>query len=325
MSVPLVKLPSLDLLKGFVAIGRRMSVTRAADDLCLTQSAMSKQIKALEDVLGVRLLVRGHRSIGFTEEGLRLFQSANSAVQQVQDAMGALGAQRSARPVTITASIGATALWLMPRLTRLQARHPGIDVRVAASNTVFDLAAEGIDLAIRYCRDADAPARSELLFRETIAPVANPALRVAHWGSAEGLAAQVLLEYDDRRPWLQWNHWLRGLGLADAAPQGMLRYNQYDLVIQAALAGQGVALGRLELLASMLRERKLVVLGAPQTVAPTAHGYWLVPSEARPRRNVEVVADFIREEARDGLAAGLAPVAQPLESFAAGLAPATPG
>jgi DNA-binding transcriptional LysR family regulator len=307
MSVPLVKLPSLDLLKGFVAIGRRMSVTRAADDLCLTQSAMSKQIKALEDVLGVRLLVRGHRSIAFTEEGQRLFQSANSAVQQVQDAIGALGTQRSARPVTITASIGVTALWLMPRLTRLQALHPGIDVRVAASNAVFDLAAEGIDLAIRYCREADAPASAELLFNETLAPVANPALRVRRWGTAEGLAEQVLLEYDDRRPWLQWSHWLRGVGLGDAAPRGMLRYNQYDLVIQAALAGQGVALGRLELLAPMLREGKLVQLDAPAAAAASRLGYWLVPAESRPRRNVAVVADFLREEARESLAAGVVP------------------
>lgn len=90
MSLPLVRLPSLDLVRGFVAVGRRMSITLAAQDLCLTQSAVSRQIHALEESLGMKLLVRGHRSIAFTPEGERLFRSADGAIQQLQDVIGEL-------------------------------------------------------------------------------------------------------------------------------------------------------------------------------------------------------------------------------------------
>ncbi len=99
MSTPLVRLASLDLLRGFVAVGRRMSITLAADDLCLTQSAVSRQVSVLEETLGVKLLVRGHRSIAFTPEGERLFRSADSAVQQLQDAIGAIRVAAERRPV----------------------------------------------------------------------------------------------------------------------------------------------------------------------------------------------------------------------------------
>ena len=112
MSAPLVRLPSLDLVRGFVAVGRRMSITLAAQDLCVTQSAVSRQIHALEEALGIKLLVRGHRSIAFTPEGERLFRSADSAVQQLQDVVGELKGPTGRRMVTITSTMGLTGLWL---------------------------------------------------------------------------------------------------------------------------------------------------------------------------------------------------------------------
>ena len=144
MSTPLVKLPSLDFLRGFVAVGRRMSITLAAADLCLAQSAVSRQIAALEDALGVRLFTRGHRAIGFTAEGERLFRVADLALQQLQDTCALLAGATERRPVTITASIGVAGLWILPRLGRFQARHPQIDVRVAATNKVLDMRAEPV-------------------------------------------------------------------------------------------------------------------------------------------------------------------------------------
>src|SRR5437660_1631685 len=106
MSIPLVRLSPIDLIRGFVAVGRRMSITLASEDLCLTQSAVSRQIHALEEQLGVKLLVRRHRSLLFTAEGERLFRIADGAVQQLQDVMGAIGGTTVRRPVTVTASIG---------------------------------------------------------------------------------------------------------------------------------------------------------------------------------------------------------------------------
>src|ERR1700761_7283863 len=176
MSVTLGQLASLDLVRGFVAVGRRMSITLAARDLCLTQSAVSRQVHALEAQLGVPLLLRGYRSIAFTPEGERLFRSADGALQQLQDVMGDIGTHGAQRPVTLSASIGFTGLWLLPRLSHFQQAHPGVDLRVSASDRVADLRNDGIDLAIRYASAAAAPEGALRLFGESIAPVAHPSL-----------------------------------------------------------------------------------------------------------------------------------------------------
>lgn len=300
MSVPLVRLAPLDLVRGFVAVGRRMSITLAAADLCLTQSAVSRQVQALEEMLGVKLLIRGHRSIAFTAEGERLFRSADSAVQQLQDVVGALTAADERRPVTLTASIGVTGLWLLPRLSRFQQLHPDIDLRVAANNRRADLRAEGIDLAIRYGPASTAPGGAIRLFGESRAPVAHPSLGLTLLDSAELVRRHVLLEFDDppiHRPWLHWADWLHAHGLAQARPKGVLRFNQYDQIIHAAVAGQGIALGRLELLGPLLADRRLVTLAPPEHPPATENAYWLISAALAPRPEVAHVVDWIRAEA----------------------------
>jgi DNA-binding transcriptional LysR family regulator len=287
-------MPSLDLIKGFVAVGRRMSITQAADDLCLTQSAISKQVRALEEAMGVRLFHRGYRSVSFTDDGQRLFRSANAAMQQLQDLLGTFST-RGKRPVTITASIGVAGLWLLPRLGDFQRRHPDIDVRVAASNAMLDLGSDEIDLAIRYCAEKQAPAGALKLFDDTIAPVAGAGLRVRTLDSAQALGQQVLLEFDDvRRPWLQWGDWLAARKLRTADAKGILRFNQYDQVIQAALGGQGVALGRLELIAPMIEDGRLVLLDGGSGARST-FSYWLIQADSG-RREVRAVVDWIMAE-----------------------------
>jgi DNA-binding transcriptional LysR family regulator len=298
MSLPLFRLPPLDLLRGFVAVGRRMSITLAAHDLCLTQSAVSRQVNALEERLGVKLLVRGYRSIAFTPEGERLFRSADGALQQLQDVAGEMQARGAARPVMLSASIGVTGLWLLPRLSRLQALHPGLDLRVSASNRVADLRHEGIDLAIRYTTPSSAPAGAVRLFGESIAPVAHPALGREAWRSARAIARVALLEFEDpAHPWLQWGDWLAARGWGSARPRGVLHFNQYDQVIQAALAGQGVALGRLELIRPLLEDGRLVTLAPSQPRGETEHAYWLVRASEHPREEVRRVADWLCAEA----------------------------
>ena len=298
MSLPLVRLSALDLIRGFVAVGRRMSITRAAQDLCLTQSAVSRQIHALEDQLGVQLLVRGHRSIAFTAEGERLFRSADGAVQQLQDVLGEIRAQGATRPVMLSASIGVTGLWLLPRLSRFQALHPGVDLRVSANNQVADLRHDGIDLAIRYTAPASAPESAARLFGESLVPVAHPGLGLKSLGSAKTLSRVSLLEFDDpMHPWLQWSDWLAARGWADSKPRGVLHFNQYDQVIQAALAGQGVALGRLALVQPLLDEQRLVALTPIDSQPRLAHAYWLIRADREPRAAVRQVAQWIEAEA----------------------------
>lgn len=291
MPVPLVRLFSLDLLKAFVAVGRRMSMTAAADDLCLTQSAISRQILAFEDQLGAKLFVRRQRGVEFTAEGERLFRAADHAVQLLQDIAGEISPGEVGRAVTVTASIGVTGLWLLPRLGGLQQLYPKLDVRLSANNHLSDLRADGIDLAIRYCKDSSAPLGAVRLFGESVAPVGHHSLQ------AGPLSSQPLIEFDDPRPWLQWRNWLDAEGWTKAQQRGVLRFNQYDQVIQAALAGQGVALGRLELVHSLVGSQQLAVLQTPRPSERSPNSYWLIQADESPRADVARVADWIRSEA----------------------------
>jgi LysR family glycine cleavage system transcriptional activator len=294
MSAPLPRLFSLDLIRGFVAVGRRMSITLAADDLCVTQSAVSRQIRTLEDMLGAKLLTRGHRSIAFTPEGDRLFRSANSAIQQLQDAVREISVNSARQPVTITSTIGIAGLWLLPRLRRFQQDHPDVDVRISATDRVEDLRGEGIDLAIRYCTRETASEGAVRLFGETVAPVAHPALAFAALDSPDILERHCLLEFDNPHfPWLRWQEWLASQGWGAIKPKSTLRFNQYDQVISAAIAGQGIALGRLKLLCAMLSDGRLRELTGLRAGPATTHAYWLIQARATPRPDVLTTARWI--------------------------------
>lgn len=292
MSVPLVRLFSLDLLKTFVAVGRRASITQAADDLCLTQSAVSRQVQALEEQVGARLFVRKQRGVAFTPDGERLFHAADRAIQQLQDIAAEIPAGQPGRAVTITSSIGITGLWLLPRLPHLQERHPRIEVRLAAGNKVSDLRADGIDIAVRYARGAAVPPDAIRLFDETLAPVAHP--RVVEALAAGGTCP--LLEYDDTRPWLQWRHWVDDARWSGERLQ-MLHFNHYDQVIQAAVAGQGLAIGRMELLQTQIDSGQLAVADVPCKPVQSPNATWLIVAEPGPRDEVRQVAEWIQLEA----------------------------
>jgi DNA-binding transcriptional LysR family regulator len=290
-------MPSLDQLKGFVAVGRRMSITLAAEDLCITQSAMSKQVRALEDMLGKRLLERGYRCVRLTPDGERLFRIANGSVQQLQDALGTFSMPVKV-PVTITSTVGFASLWLLPRLRDFQRRHPGIDVRIAACNAVLQLVPGETDLAVRYCASDRAPRGATRLFGETIAAVASPSLGDRSLRTARDLREEVLLEYDDKAYWLRWADWLGVRGLHPSQARGILRFNHYDLAIHAALAGQGIALGRLELLQPMIDQGRLKIVDRLDLQHDADRAHWLVQANAEPSPEVRKVVDWILFEAR---------------------------
>lgn len=298
MSVPLARLSSLDLFRGFVAVGRRMSITLAAEDLCITQSAVSRQIRTLENMLGVKLFTRGHRAIAFTAEGDQLFRSANGAILQLQDAVGAIRVRGARQPVTITCTLGIAGLWLLPRLREFQLAHPRIDLRISANDRVEDLRGEGIDLAIRYCTQEAASEAGERLFGESIAPVAHPMLGLRTLDTLQMLEQHSLLEFDTPNyPWLKWQEWLTSQGWSNAKPKSTLRFNQYDQVIAAAVAGQGIALGHLKLIGPMLADGRLQVLKGPRADPTTSYGYWLIKARPKPRSDVLATAQWIKSQA----------------------------
>lgn len=219
MGHSLAQLPPLDLVKGFVAVARRLSFTRAAADLCVTQSAVSRQIGTLEEYLGVHLIVRHHRSIELTEEGKRLFRAADGWLEQLGGVTAALRSRPERSQVTITASIGVASLWLLPRLGAFQSANPNVDVRVAANNTVLNLEREDIDLSIRYCPASAVSGEALRLFGET---VAHPSLKAGKDLRAF-FSKQVFLELGDpNRPWLRWGDWLTAAGMSGVKPRGVL-------------------------------------------------------------------------------------------------------
>jgi DNA-binding transcriptional LysR family regulator len=298
MSHLLLRIPPLDAIRGFVAVARRMSITMAAQDLCLTQSAVSRQIQSLEEFLGTPLLVRKHRAIALTETGEELFRLASPWLDRLVEFTRSVAQEGRHPPVTITASIGVTSLWILPRLGAFQAMHPNIDVRVAANNRILDLKLEGIDLAIRYCRAADAPNGSIRLFGEEVVPVASKQVAASAFCNRDDLLDHVFLELDERpRPWCRWSDWLTASGMADAKPKAYLHFNQYDQVIQAAIEGHGVALGRLPLVLPMLKDGRLVAQANTEP-GVSDFAYWLVRTDDAPRDAVRVFADWLIREVR---------------------------
>lgn len=285
-----------------------MSITAAARDLCLTQSAVSRQVKLLEDYWGTPLLVRKARAIELTEVGAQLYQLAAPWLDQLSGFSQALAQGGRSSPVTVTTSVGVASLWLLPRLGSFQAEHPNIDIRLVANNRLLDIETENIDLAIRYCTEASAPGNAIRLFGETVAPVARKDVALQAFGDAGRLLDQNFLELDERsRPWLRWSDWLTARGLGEARPKAYLYFNQYDQVIQAAVEGHGVALGRLGLILPMIEDGRLVAQPSGQH-GTSNFAYWMTKHTGAWREDVQLFADWVVREAQ-ATAASLSAIA----------------
>jgi DNA-binding transcriptional LysR family regulator len=269
-------LPSLDLLKGFEAAARRLSFTQAAAELFVTQSAISRQVKTLEGQLGVALFRRHHRELRLTEEGQTLYKTAAQVLRLLREVTGGLG-KRPAGMLTVTTTVSFAALWLVPRLNDFRRLHPGIDMRLAATNQIQDLEREGFDIAIRYCTPKAAGDGAVRLFGELVFPVCSKAVLVGRkLKSPQDLSGQVLLHYDDperRYPWLSWDVWFELTQTQGVRPAGSLRFSHYDQLMQAAIEGQGIALGRSRLVDKWVKLGKLIL--------PFGKSYMCSPADSR--------------------------------------------
>lgn len=281
------RLPSLDRLAVFDAAARHLSFTKAAGERFLTQSAVSRQVAALEEELGIELFRRHHRALELTDDGRQLAQAVSRAIATVRDALAALRAPGRREVLAVTTTPGLASLWLIPRLADFVARHPGVDVRIDASNQRRSLAADGFDLAIRYA--ALDGAAGLPLFGESILPVCSP--KLLRKGGLPlkvpaDLARHTLLQMDSMPgkggPPLDWPSWFRAMGLAPMTPAAMLSFTNYDAAVTAAVAGQGVVLGRRPLVDALLRRRALV---APlEGTRASTHGYTVVVEPAAARK-----------------------------------------
>ena len=313
MASPARNLPPLDLLRGFESAARHLSFTRAAEELFLTQSAVSRQIQALEEFLGVALFERRHKALALTQPGRTYLRTVAPMLDELRDATRRLRETRTGHVLTVTTTVSFASLWLVPRLARWRREHPAVDVRITATHEVVDMDREGIDLAIRDCRLDAAPEGAVHLVGEHLAAMCSPAYaREARrdkrpLARPQDLRHHLLLTLHDpkgRWPWLAWAAWLEAMGVNDLTPASTLSFDQYDQVVQAAIHGQGVALGRMSVASQPIREKKLVVLfGRPQQLARGFHAVFARGATERPevRQFVEWLREEIRREANIGV------------------------
>jgi DNA-binding transcriptional LysR family regulator len=297
--------PPLGPLLAFEAAARTLSFTKAGGELNLTQSAVSRQIQQLEERLGLKLFERRTRSLRLTEGGELLYRATEDALSRLHDTARKLRASANAKTIVLTTTPGFATLWLIPRLAGFTRDHPGVDVRLSAANEMVDLERAGFDLAIRYAPEGSV-SRGRLLFGETVFPVCSPALAERTDNplrEPSDLRSHVLLYLEETRAaWIDWELWFHALGLDDFVPAGRLHFSHYDQLIQAAIDGHGVALGRLPLVRRLLTDGKLVSPFA-RSIASSRAYYVVESADAKLKPHVRDFVDWLisaTEAARDG-------------------------
>lgn len=295
------KLPSLDFLRGFEAAGRRASFTRAADELFLTQSALSRQVKALEDALGAPLFERRHRALALTPAGAAFHREVTESLRALAVAAEQVTGRTRDPGLTITTTVSFASLWVIPKLPAFRARHPQVEVYVSADDRTVDLNRGDVDVAIRYLGE-NVPLDAIRLFGERMFPVVSPAVAndpKTPLRKPADLRNHVLLHLDDpdgRVPWLNWQTWLAANGEPQLKAAGSLRFSIYDQVVQAAIGGQGVALGRLPMVSELLEAGRLAA-PFPKRYDSQRGYYVLVAPHAQTRPDVVAFVEFLREQA----------------------------
>ena len=301
---------SLTNLRAFEAVARTLGFGAAAEELHVTQSAISRQIKGLEDELGAQLFVRGTRHVQVTPAGQTLLRAVEPLLAKLDTSVQHIRRSRSRQRVSVTTFASFGSLWLLPRIEAFQRSHPDIDIRVTAHDAIADLEQEiDLDLALRYTSPALAPAEGVHLFDETLTPVLSRSLRdrinagdAPLLDSATDLARHTLLEEDDDRAsseFLSWRHWLACQGLPTLEPVRWLSLTYTYQQVQAALAGHGIALARLPLVFEALQRGELVEPfgAAGRIVSPFS--YWmLVAPGSRARPEVAQFTSWVEAEAK---------------------------
>lgn len=275
MSEPPVDLAWMRLL---LEVDRKGSLSAAAEALGLSQPAVSYQIRSLEMRFGQPLLKRLHRGVRFTEAGRRLLAIAEQTVAEVDNLQRSLRAARRRPTVRLATDYAFSSLWLIPRIHAFRQSHPEIDLQIVATQRLGHHWREDADLAVAFGTVGEFGTDASLLMPERVVPICTPALAQRLQEQPEMLSEQgalIHLEADSFSPWLDWVSYAARSGLADIRHErpGDLRFNTYALVVQAAMGGQGFALGWLGIVDQLLEANLLVAKG--QVVSIPGRGYWL--------------------------------------------------
>jgi LysR family glycine cleavage system transcriptional activator len=275
------RLPSLNGLRAFEAAARHLSFTQAASELNVTQTAISHQIRRLEEELGIRLFVRKNRALALTPEAREYLPGIRAAFNDLRLATDRLLRKDADNVLTISTLASLAAKWLLPRLSAFQEVHPDIDVRITTSTSLIDFASGDVEAAIRYGRGHWPGLRAEWLMADEMFPVCSPALLTGKrpLRSAEDLRDQVLLHNTNNGD--DWRLWLTAAGLPpDISKQPGITFDLILMTVQAAIDGMGVAMGRTSYVKDDIAKGRLVV---PFNIAlPADAGFYLVSPEGTP-------------------------------------------
>ncbi|HEY0329087.1 MAG TPA: transcriptional regulator GcvA [Rhodopseudomonas sp.] len=274
------RLPSLNGLRAFEAAARHLSFTHAAAELHVTQTAISHQIRRLEDELGIQLFVRQNRTLALTPQARDYLPGVRAAFNDLRLATDRLLRKDSASVLTISTLASLAAKWLLPRLSAFQEAHPTIDVRITTSTALVDFKKGDVDAAIRYGRGQWPGLRADWLMADQLFPVCSPALLQGNkpLHTPQDLTEHTLLYssggYDD-----DWRLWLTAAGLPpDISKQPGLSFDLIFMTVQAAIDGLGVAIGRTSYVEADIAKGRLVV---PFKIKlPDEWGFYLVSPQA---------------------------------------------
>lgn len=284
------QLPPLTSLVVFEAAARYLSFTRAAMELNITQAAVSRQIKALEKNLGVPLFTRQHRALTLTREGKKLLRTVTISLEYLANTVAELRTTETNSHIVVVATLAIASFWLIPRLPKFREQFPDIEVRVLATDQEIEQIDETFDVALRYGNGTWPGVKSRYLGRAEIFPVCSPAYLAKNpFNTLDEMFQQTLLYLEDPRwDWIDWPIWLAEHDIQQPVVKRKLKINSYSLLIQAALAGQGVALGWSYLVDHLLADNSLIKPIDASLTAP--HGFYLATPDHKPA--AAAVEDF---------------------------------
>jgi len=275
---------SLASLATFEAAARHASFTLAAAELGVSQAAISRQVKRLEDELNTPLFIRSHRKVELTVEGQLLAKVVTEAFGRVAETVEAIRQPLAEDTVIVGTTIAFSHFWLVPRLPAFRAAHPGIKLRLISEDTSFDLREGRLDVVIRYGAPPFADAQSLASMSDEVFPVCSPTLLgpvVPPSDLATILGLPLIgLEWLDPA-WLSWPRWSALVGFAEAPVRSELRFNHYTDAVYAAMNGEGVVLGWRRLISGLLDQKRLIRLGDAAAV-PSERYHVLSPNGRKP-------------------------------------------
>lgn len=280
------RLPPLTSLMVFEAAARTLNFTRAAEELHVSQAAVSKQIRQLEERLGFALFERHGRRVELSSRGMQLHDKVSASFNYLADAVDELSDKRSSSVVTLAANTAISHYWLSEAMKDFWDRYPnfGGSIRVITSDRTTDLFHESVNLAIVYDRSQQMDWSGQLLFEEELFPVASPEYIRSHPltdNTPSALLAQALLEYERLEPnWINWSTWFKALGIDNHRVKAIEYGNSYIVLVDAATRGHGVTLGTRYLLDREIASGRLARLSSLSV--RSGRGYYLMSNKGRP-------------------------------------------